>query len=118
MGMFLRRGRVQTSSSELRIVIDGATNANNAYVSIDGVKHSEATELKVKAGTVITIYTAMPFGQSSSVRVELNGSTVAGGTSSTNSVTYNYTVEKPSAISFVNYGLTFTATYACFITTL
>lgn len=119
MGMFLRRG--QPPARGIPVSMTGTFNDNYAYASIGDTKYTEATQLKVEAGTVVTVYVAVPGGDfglnASSCKITLDGETVAGGVDGTTSATYKYTVMKPAVLSFSYESLFGFKIYACAITT-
>lgn len=117
MGLFLKRGKAPTLGT--RIAIVGEPTSDYAYVTIDGVVYTTATELLLVPGTNVSIVVGSRATKGDTIQITLDGKIVAGGKSDTTSATYTYTATEPAALFFVNrgFGALYVA-YACHISTL
>ena len=74
----LQLTRGEPPATTVDVAMSGAFNSSSGYVTIDGTKYTSAQTLTVAKGTSVTVYCL----GGSSAYINLNGTTVAQGTSS------------------------------------
>lgn len=119
MGMFLRRGSVEKPVQTVDVIISGDTNADYAYVEIDGTKYTATGTyaIPVGAAAVVHCHNKRTINGKNS-KIVLNGTIVATATGSNENVTYSFSIQSTTTILFTGYVVFGTvANYSCNITT-
>lgn len=103
MGTFLRRGPAEIPVQTVDVIISGDTNANHAYVKIDGTDYTTTGTYAIPAGASITVYcyygytTPTPVERSA---IAFNGAVVAQATSERRMLNYSFQLETQTSIVF------------------
>ena len=119
MGMFLRRGPAEKPVQTVDVIISGDTNADHAYVEIDGTKYTDKGTYTIPVGVTAIVHCYNFFGTSGEnvSKITLNGKTVKTAKKSNSTITYSFSVESSTAFAFSIKSVYGDANYFCDITT-
>lgn len=120
MGMFLRRGSVEKPVQTVDVIISGDTNADYAYVEIDGTKYAATGTYAILVGATAIVHCYNALGTSGDFvsKITLNGTTVKTAENSKRMITYSFSLESSTSIAFsAKTLLGSTKNYSCEITT-
>lgn len=102
MGMFLRRGPVEKPVQTVDVIISGNTDAEHAYVEIDGTTYTAPGTYAIPVGVTAIVHCYNSFGSSGEnvSKITLNGTTVATANKSNSMIAYSFSVESSTAFAF------------------
>ena len=120
MGMFLRRGPAEKPVQTVDVIISGDTNADYAYVEIDGTKYTATGTYAIPVGAAAVVHCYNALGQSGAnvSKITFNGTTVQTANYNRQMITYSFSLKSSTSIAFSVKDLMGTAkNYSCNITT-
>lgn len=89
-----------TTPSEYAVTLTGSFNSTYGYVTINGIKYTSAQSVSVELNTSVVVYVRGVNSSASNMKITLNGTVVAQGSTSSLDASYTFKVTTNTLISF------------------
>ena len=120
MGIFLKRGPApKKAPTTVEITLTGALDSTYGFVTVDGQKYATVQTITVPIGSAVTVTvgTSVSSSSNTAVKITLDGTVVATGSSSNKIVTYTFAANTSAICNFKENSMMFFKYYTCDITT-